>query len=37
MLALLLVDSPVSKMLKDFGVSEKDLRTAIMDLRGGKA
>lgn len=37
MLALLLVDSPVSKMLKDFGVSEKDLRTAIMDLRGGQS
>lgn len=35
LLALLMVKSSVSAMLKDAGMNEKDLRTAIQELRGG--
>ena len=36
LLALLLVDSPVSRMLKDAGMTERDLRQAILELRQGQ-
>ena len=36
LLALLLVDSPVSRMLKDAGATERDLRQAILELRQGQ-
>ena len=36
LLALLLVDSSVSKMMKDMGVTEKELRMAIQELRQGE-
>ena len=35
-LALLLVNSSVSKMMKDMGFTEKELRKAIAELRGGQ-
>mgnify|MGYP002622194172 CR=1 FL=1 len=36
LLALLLVKSPVSQILKDMGVNENDMRQAIRELRGGQ-
>ena len=36
LLALLVVDSPVSRMLKDAGMTERDLRQAILELRRGQ-
>lgn len=36
-LALLLVDSSVSKMMKDMGFTEKELRKAITELRNGES
>ena len=36
MLALLLVESSVSKMMKEMGFTEKDLRKAIQELRNGE-
>ena len=36
LLALLVVDSTVSRMLKDAGVTEKELRQAILELRRGQ-
>ena len=36
LLALLMVDSPVSRMLKDAGMTERDLRQAILELRQGQ-
>ncbi len=36
LLALLLVESNVSRMMKELGIGEKELRKAIEELRGGK-
>ena len=36
LLALLMVSSTVSRILKDAGISEKDLRQAILELRQGQ-
>ena len=36
LLALLVVDSTVSRMLKDAGATEKDMRQAILELRRGQ-
>ncbi len=36
LLALLLVDSSVARMMREMGVAEKDLRKAIEELRGGE-
>ena len=36
LLALLMVDSTVSRMLKDGGATEKDMRQAILELRRGQ-
>jgi len=37
LLALLLVDSPVSRIMKDAGVTEKEMRQAINELRQGES